>query len=96
MKIADRPVGNEGDCRPMRFSGLYIRATLQSADQAEVPGIQSIEEEREWDEAEWDRLPEARQYQTLGGSEGPAESETERLERILPTGEQGAGASGGR
>src|ERR1019366_6409537 len=65
----------------IRFSGVHIRTALQRTDWQGVHRIQPIEEEREQDEAERGRLPDARQQPPLGGSARPAASETERLER---------------
>jgi len=77
-------------------SRVYIRAALQRADWPGVYRIQSIEEEREPDEAERGRAPGAWEPPSMGRSAGPAESETERLGSILRTGQYGSGVSGDR
>ncbi len=80
----------------IRLSRVYIRAALQRADWPGVYRIQSIEEEREPDEAERGRAPGAWEPPSMGRSAGPAESETERLGSILRTGQYGSGVSGDR
>ncbi len=80
----------------IRFSGIHIRAALQRADRQGVPRIQSVEEEREQDEAERGRASETQQCSTLGRSAGPAESEIEGLESILRLGEYMQGIRGAR
>src|ERR1700730_12640287 len=50
----------------IRFSGIHIRTALQRTDRQGVYRIQSVEEEREQDEAECGRASEAQQCSTLG------------------------------
>ena len=80
----------------IRFSGIYIRTALQSANGAGVYRLQSVEEEREQGQEECEGASSAEQHGLLGGGSRPAESETARLASVFPTGKSLEGVGGAR
>jgi len=78
----------------LQLSGLYVRSTLLHEGWQLVYRSQSVEEERSAHQAESGRSSDTQQRRNVAGGTGSAESDVERLGRILQLRHAAAGVSG--